>query len=464
MNKYRLKILLGLISFFIVNSCGGDGTKANLNTNSLKDIAVNTKNNETSPPSICKNYNYKNLTDLPDSNLKSRKIWEVFNEYFKNRPERKLIVFFDGTANSASDLTNIRVLYKLAVQRACDGDAIIPFYDKGVGTSKVGMITALITGQGVSLNIRQGYRFLVEAYKPGDKVYIFGFSRGAFEARSLNGFIEYAGLIDKTSKNGLIPEKMPKIFWFASEYEKFVKDIYKHYKVHGNHNDVFESQLRKDITNYEKTNYPDIKFLNIQVEGIGVFDTVPALGPKRAYNPDNHRLDLYAKKGFHALSLDEQRKDFKLNRFKKLGSNSNQMLKEVWFPGGHANVGGGYDKSIGCQIANTKDKDYYDGLEASALNWMISNFKEDHIFPDNLEPIQECAGGKLHDEYFDGLSIYKKLDKYVRRPDENDIFHKSILERTRIPKLVKPHRKREPESVYKPTNISYPLDKHYIIE
>lgn len=425
-----------------------------------------------SKPDVC-NASVINGPDLiKDGDTGNYKIWTALNHYYDNWPGRKLVVFLDGTGNDKEDSSNIRVLYRLALEQSCHDKPVIPYYDRGVGAKWYDSVLGGGVGQGVSLNIRQAYRFLVSTYRPGDEIYIFGFSRGAFEARSLNGFIEFAGLLERNSIEPKWTDHLPR--WLGSSSLHFiVEHVYDQYHVPHDGTNDFEPKLKKRIHDYEQSEYKNLQFVPVKVKGIGVFDTVPALGIFSDEEPDNHRIDLYADYGFHALSIDEQRNKFKLNRFNELVIKPGQMLKEVWFPGVHANIGGGYAKTIGCNTTNSNEDSYYDGLETTSLNWMMANFATEGLFSKLDKPFPECRNGRLHDEFFDNSKLYKKMGISRRKPHDGDAIHESVVERTTLP-LIKPNAEREclqkdengkcSAIRYLPQNLKFPLEQKYRIE
>ena len=115
----------------------------------------------------------------------------------KPTESKNLFVFFDGTANNPIVPTNIYRLYK-GLEESKD-NKVEAIYIEGVGNAKTPISSVL--GQGVGFGMEErilrGYKFLVEKYQPGDRIFIFGFSRGAFTARSLAGLISYAGIPKK---------------------------------------------------------------------------------------------------------------------------------------------------------------------------------------------------------------------------------------------------------------------------
>lgn len=448
------------------------------------------------------------LPEIGYSYRQVRKLWKSLN--CKNtRRGRKLVVFLDGTWNDHTTHTNILKLYNLAMEHAKD-HAIIPYYDKGVGSHKFDTFRGGLLGYGTSRNIRQAYRFLVEAYEPGDQIYIFGFSRGALAARSLNGIIKFVGLLKEDSINKerikemwlwerisflleingrastlikyplLESTKNKKEYIYYTLFRDLVSDLYKGYHIapddRGDIRVNIENNKKSVIQKYSDEKYDNyynkIEFWHPQVEVIGVFDTVPCLGKKCTVNPKKHRTDLYAKKGFHALSIDEVRGKFQLLRFPS--SINGEILEEVWFSGGHSDVGGGYDSSYAtkksCDSENictdnydgSDKKNYYHGLETAPLNWMIDKIKDENIVPNNLN-FPECNIGKLHNEYYGYNKAEKRLagGHFPRNIQSGDTISPSAKKRWDSKCLFDPYREYEHEKneIYRPKNLQMHLNK-----
>jgi len=117
---------------------------------------------------------------------------------------KRIITCSDGTWNKPNEVvagvispTNVWKLYDLIVPIDMHGVAQIPFYDKGVGTEWHDHLTGGLFGMGINQNIIQAYQFIADHYEQGDEIYLFGFSRGAFTARSIAGFIRNSGLLRK---------------------------------------------------------------------------------------------------------------------------------------------------------------------------------------------------------------------------------------------------------------------------
>ena len=347
--------------------------------------------------------------------------WQKHAIQWKDADSRNLLVFLDGTAAKARHQTNVRKLYEAAFSFA-DTQPIIAYYDKGVGATKLSFIPGVYSGRGLSKNIRQGYRFLAKTFKPRDKIYIFGFSRGAFSARSLNGFLELCGLLDARSMD-------------ESELIDWAGDIFEIY--HQNNADDVIAEMHE-----LRTEIPQLKFHKVKVEVIGVWDTVASIGLRHVRHPKRHHVTtLYAKTGCHALSIDEQRKKFLPILFKP-GKNG-ERLTQVWFSGSHADVGGGYG-------------DDSHQLDNISLNWMLSCIGKTSIIDDNVY-FEANPIGKMHDEYYDAIlplrKLYKQSGITVREIPRGSIIHESVVERMKANRLPYPHKKRESTGVYRPSRF-----------
>ena len=102
---------------------------------------------------------------------------------------RKIVLLFDGTWNKRQDLTNVCRMRNSIASRGQDDPDQPCFYDEGVGNNWYDRFTGALFARGLSLNIRDGYQKLARKFNPGDQIFVFGFSRGAYTARSLVGLI-----------------------------------------------------------------------------------------------------------------------------------------------------------------------------------------------------------------------------------------------------------------------------------
>jgi uncharacterized protein (DUF2235 family) len=191
-------------------------------------------------------------------------------------------------------------------------------YSAGVGTANRSSQTiAGATGEGLAAIILEAYINLVANYVPGDKIYIFGFSRGAFAARALSGMISYCGLL-KADSSSLIEHAWR---FFTGGEEK-----------------IAYAAVRADNTHR-----------GVQIEFLGVWDTVS--GPfKREqllerYRFGNLLLDRKVKCGVHIVSIDDSRGDYSPIPWEGC-AHDGQIMEQIWMPGVHADIGGGYPEAF----------------------------------------------------------------------------------------------------------------------
>lgn len=209
-------------------------------------------------------------------------------------------------------------------------------YERGTWSK----LKAAATGYGITAKIENLYASLVDHYAPGDLIYMFGFSRGAYLLRSLAGMINACGIVRKEGKH----EHAKKSEAFRC-YKKGNEDQQKAFR--------------------EKHSYPPAT-----IQMLGLFDTVKALGLPWAWvenlNPFDsnfHQIEInpLIRTVYHALAIDENRESFLPTPFDKDRKNDDQILEEVWFSGSHSDVGGGFRSR---------------GLADISLAWMIRNAKD----------------------------------------------------------------------------------------
>lgn len=383
---------------------------------------------------------------LDDNQTSVQAVVRALGQRAAGASNKKLVVLLDGTGNTKKTATNVWKLYSLATRHGCGEAAVVPYYHRGVGTAAAERLIGGITGHGIESMLKRAYSFLAEHYDDGDEIYIFGFSRGAYAARSLNGIVEYAGLLRGAALS-------------RGELRQQVNRIYAAYRRPNDGRPGWERYLRElieqetaDLEFHRSRQGKSCDKDHVCVEAIGVFDTVPALGWGRDDYPDDHRTALYAEHGYHALSLDEQRDDFRPLRLVR-GAAHNRQLEEMWFPGAHADVGGGYCDSR--------------GLERVSRRWMMAKFRPFELFPpddglscDAGEP--HCELGQLHDAFIDAFGTFGAFGLHWRRPGAGDILHGSIACRAGAGELPDPHEGREACGVYAPQNVVANLEGYTI--
>ena len=227
-------------------------------------------------------------------------------------------------------------------------------------------------------NIRVLYRFIVYNFEPGDELYLFGFSRGAFTVRSLAGFMYKVGLIEKDD-------------------DYYVPEIYG----------CYERNLGPGTPEWTKA-FHNMKGTRpcLPIRFIGVWDTVGALGAPgllgQIFNKDKYKyhdvgLSPAIQHACHALAIDERRKPFAPDIWQRPSGWSGQ-LEQAWFPGVHGNVGGGYAP---------------DGLANEPLQWMVEKAEGLGLEFDStyLAHFVPCFNSVLHDSM---TPLYKAMGPLVR--------------------------------------------------
>ncbi len=379
------------------------------------------------------------------------------------QPGRNIVLLSDGTGNSAGKLykTNVWRLYR-ALELG-DGSQLA-FYDDGVGSSgfKPLQILGGAAGLGLARNVRDLYLFLCEHYRPpsdtyaGDKIYVFGFSRGAFTARILVDLITSCGILDRTKTvpaKGFSRSASPQLRLNTEEGVRLgVKLAYKAYR--RKYKPPIFARLYRAIRDRFSGPIPTTETFRTQhsyaadepIEAMGVWDTVAAYGlpieemtdiiDRFFYKLRFEEQNLNSKVGraYHALALDDERHSFHPLLWNEQSPRDAQRIEQVWFAGMHADVGGGYPN---------------EGLSFHSLNWMVdalerkAGSQEGLVFSQAaLEPFRRSAAASapMHDSraglgnYYrykprlvESLSNDRGLQVHVEKPS----IHHSVLERIR---------------------------------
>jgi uncharacterized protein (DUF2235 family) len=270
------------------------------------------------------------------------------------RPGKRLALFFDGTWNKPENNTNVWRLSLMLGGQGADGVPQMKFYDEGVGTQWYDRLSGGAFGAGLSANVRSGYRWLMEHYDQGDEIFIFGFSRGAFTARSLAGIIARCGLLK--------PEAPMSFSQLYERYQKgdTVRPIYqlKYLQNQGQTNFDFEEKTLLDHAYYKRN----------LIKMVGVWDTVGSIGlpfgdikgiSSRTLRFHDTNLSKIVQHSYQALALDEHRKPYWAILWTNFVPDvpnpadvphvDNRVVEQRWFAGAHCNVGGGYQNDLICQ-------------------------------------------------------------------------------------------------------------------
>lgn len=310
---------------------------------------------------------------------------------------KRLVVCCDGTWNVPTQKyrTNVAKVARAVRPVSATGIEQRVHYLDGVGTKASERLRGGAFGWGLSEKVREAYRFLVENYEVGDELYLFGFSRGAFTARSLAGLVRNSGILKLAHENRL-------------------KEAWALYRDRG-----------KDPKHPEAAKFRARYSHETRIRFIGVWDTVGALGipvpGPRILKPlanlvNSHcafhdtTLSSWVDGAFHALAVDEQRRAFAPTLWHQQADAEGQELRQVWFSGVHCDVGGGYQ--------DTSQSDL-------GLRWMVARAAEYGLDIDTgaLGLGRFDALGELHES----RTKFYRLTRPLHRPigqSESDGEHR----------------------------------------
>lgn len=316
---------------------------------------------------------------------------------------KNIAIYLDGTGQEwGKNVTNVVKAYECAVK----SDSQVCFYDPGIGCGgwqyeeESGLLKAKsdqATGYGLQKNVEEAYRFLMASYEEGDKVFLFGFSRGAFTARALAGMLYRIGLLRRNYDN---------LVEYASK-------TYMNLTLKGENGEI-------------ATGFKRAFCVLCSIYFIGVWDTVESLALTAGRKFYNYELNPEVKFGYHAMAIDERRADFQVCLWDEMKKPDGQTIEQVFFPGCHSDVGGWYDDA---------------GLSNGALQWMM-----DKALRCGLEINRRTLTGHIANpddgmhESYTGFWIFR--GEAVRIIPDGAMVHASARDRMNNPK----HR-------YKPDNL-----------
>lgn len=338
---------------------------------------------------------------------------------------KNIILCSDGTGNTAVkgrgtnvfklfeaiDLTEYRTNPQL--------DAQLAFYDDGVGTQGSAPLKVLggAAGYGLAHNVKKLYRELARVYDPGDRIFLFGFSRGAFTVRTLAGMIGACGVV----KGGE--------FGTSRALRRAVDAAYATYR----------SSYRSKLTDWwanrtqqqQKIAIPPAKVhTGVPIRFVGVWDTVDAVGMPFAladivntwvvqFKFPARTLGKHVEHAYHALSLDDDRRAFQPVLWH---AQDDERVEQVWFAGVHSNVGGGYPKQ---------------GMSLVALDWMLRKAADHGLRMQRLDIELFRGHASVDDTIYDpraGTGIFyrwapRDVADYCLKSGIPPCIHMSVLER-----------------------------------
>jgi uncharacterized protein (DUF2235 family) len=292
---------------------------------------------------------------------------------------KRIIFCFDGTWNKlVPDLATNVVLTAASIERVDPKGVVqIIHYDEGVGTGELDSLRGGMFGAGLIDNVREAYRFLVFNYDPGDEIYVFGFSRGAFSARTFVGFLRHVGPLHRLHV-GRIDEAV-KLYQKRAAGDAGSDEAMRRFRADYSDKvcigDADDAWRCTNKPGYIKGSAPQLR-----LKYLGVWDTVGALGipeilpfsdwMNREHKFHDASLDSFVENARHAVAIDERRELFPPVFFSDLTSlnaeagfendNVKAPYQERWFPGDHGSIGGGGDVR---------------GLSDDALAWVLAGAK-----------------------------------------------------------------------------------------
>jgi uncharacterized protein (DUF2235 family) len=350
----------------------------------------------------------------------------------------RVALFLDGTWNTSYDNTNV---WRLKCLCPTTPEQKV-YYSVGVGTQRGEKVTGGAFGIGINEEVIQAYEWLIENYVNQDHIFIFGFSRGAFTARSLAGFISKCGLLRPGSPVSL-------------------KQMYDRYR-EGNATSILALQNKSDGLSLED------RWLKTYSRAVpiwfqGVWDTVGTLGMPIPLLPHVSKKDfafletdlrINDTHAYHALAIDEHRPAFKPTLWQKVVPPSGAtppprdyfQVEQHWFVGAHANVGGGYENDL---------------LAQRPLEWMMGKATEHGLKFSNAVALDTGASScPIRDSYSEMAGgLYKAFTLGMRhfRPvgvdpwqteggmtnTINESIDRSVFERWREDKAYRPQNLQE---------------------
>lgn len=326
---------------------------------------------------------------------------------------KNIVICCDGTGNEIEkDLSNVLKLYQCLEH----SEAQRVFYDPGIGTlsdsgswarwsARAKGVFGMMTGWGLDASILSAYKFLIETYEDGDRIFLFGFSRGAYTTRAVAGMIYLVGLLRHDQLN-LSPRALVA------------------YKSSSDKNDLTFGWRFRDVSAARR----------VGIHFVGAWDTVSSVivpRPDRFYIPSLQTLPYTRRnpgiRNFrHAVAIDEKRRMFRLNRWTDAVSYQpdpfsekaeKQVSKQVWFAGSHSDVGGGWPEGKS-------------GLAKIALSWMLDEAVAEGLAIDK-DKVDRLVHGKsdryvtpdalanINDSMSTGWRVLEWLPKRISRRERS---------------------------------------------
>jgi uncharacterized protein (DUF2235 family) len=336
---------------------------------------------------------------------------------------KRIVICFDGTWNTPADEnlpedqqveTNVRRFYESVEGAGSDGIEQVKWYDQGVGTHGFDRLAGGTTGMGLDVNILEGYKFLAEQHQDDDEVYVLGFSRGAYTARSLVGMLRNCGLINKR------------------HLDFRVGMAYGIYRTRDDGPDSRAARLFRSMFSRE-----------IRIKFVGVWDTVGALGVPldflnqfnmKLYEFHDTKLSGIVDSAYQAMAIDENRKDYDVCLWDP-EQEPEQTVEQRWFVGAHCDVGGGYPDRR---------------LSDIALRWMQDRASARGLALNPVVVAEKNYLGSPSDSYLGFMKgAYARINPRHYRSIGATRFGNEIIDDS-------VHKRREEDAAYAPPNSGFP--------
>lgn len=313
-----------------------------------------------------------------------------------------LVYCLDGTTNeyNAAYPTNVVMMHKSISDIDAEGNTQHAYYDAGVGTKLGHYLLGMCFGYGLMKNVLQAYKDVCTHFKAGDQIFILGFSRGAYTARSLAGLIGYVGILDDPS-----PKNIERAKCF---YQQRLNTSKKHLAAFAAWRTANCSQHCANKLDYDfrkscptvTNEVPDI----VKIRYVGVWDTVKSIGLiERKYQWHDHDLSENVDYARHAIALDERRNKFKitewtniaiLNNIAQFEGHKGEPYQQKYFPGNHGSIGGGGP------IKGLSDEVFQwvrEGAKEAGLSFQNSGDGElFHLTPNPLDWLDNTVGKPMN--------------------------------------------------------------------
>ncbi|KAG7099108.1 hypothetical protein E1B28_000981 [Marasmius oreades] len=366
------------------------------------------------------------------------------------RVRKRIIICCDGTWQDGISENRHKYTNALRLARTIEQEDIrttpptpqVVYYQSGIGSEK-NFYSEFIegtTGDTLADKVEEAYAFIAHNYFPGDEIFLFGFSRGAYTARMVALLIGKIGVLDRKNMDD-----------FGT--------IFLSYQILGNAEDEeAKAKAKADLERLEdkissgvRRAFKDDRPFSIKC--VGVFDTVGSLGlpeeltlhpgpVKTLFGFPDRILGEHVERAYQALALNEPRKDFNCSRFEQTskGRCKHQVLKQCWFTGSHADIGGGY---------------YNHDLADLTLAWMVAHVSD--ILSTDLSylaclshPVAPWGAQEPHDPLTGIFSLSLTTERTLPTSSNNvthESIHPSVLQQQKLNPAIQSLIEKHPELV-----------------